>query len=81
MGPKSVCTKNGPTRFSQRQILFVPTMVTLVWRGPRGGGGCSVTMLVVAKRLGGTIGGGRGSIRRGGRGVWAQQFVYQKWPN
>ena len=25
--------KNGPTRFSQWQISFVPTVVTLVWRG------------------------------------------------
>ena len=28
LGPKSLCTKNGLTRFSQRQISFCPTMVT-----------------------------------------------------
>ena len=31
LGPKSVCTKNGPIRFSQWEIPFCPTMVTLVW--------------------------------------------------
>ena len=35
MGPKSVCTKNGPTRVSPLQTALLPTMVTLVW----GGGG------------------------------------------
>ena len=32
LGPKILCTQNGPTGFSQREIVF-PTMVTLVWRG------------------------------------------------
>ena len=30
-GGNSLCTKNGPTRFSQRQISVFPAMVTLVW--------------------------------------------------
>ena len=34
LGPKRLCTKNGPTRFSLLQNLSFPTMVTLV-----GGGG------------------------------------------
>ena len=40
MGPKSVCTKNDPTRFSQWQISFFPTMVTLAW----GQGGVQVVL-------------------------------------
>ena len=42
LGPKSLCIKNGPIRFSQWQISFFPTMVTLVWReggGVQRGGG------------------------------------------
>ena len=38
MEPKSLCTKNGPTRFSQLQISFFRTVVTLVWRGGVQGG-------------------------------------------
>ena len=45
LGPKSLCTKYGPIRFSQSSISFFSTMVTLVWgRGgarlffERGGG-------------------------------------------
>ena len=38
LGPKSVCTKNGPTRFSELQISFFPTMAALVW----GGGGAGM---------------------------------------
>ena len=37
LGPKSLCTKIGPARFSQRQTSFFPTMVTLVG----GGGACA----------------------------------------
>ena len=33
MGPKKLCAKNGPTRFSPLQISCFPTMVTLVWGG------------------------------------------------
>ena len=33
LGPKRVCTDNGPIRFSQRSISFVPTTVTLVGGG------------------------------------------------
>ena len=45
LGPKSVCTTNSPTRFSLLQILFFPTMVTLVWR--EGG----VTLLLQEKKI------------------------------
>ena len=31
LGPKSLCTKNGPTRFSLLQIVM--PIVTLLWRG------------------------------------------------
>ena len=38
--PKSLCTKNGPTRPFQWYVSFFPTMVTLVWgAGSRAGGG------------------------------------------
>ena len=33
LGPKWLCTKKGPIRFSQLQISFFPTMVTLVLVG------------------------------------------------
>ena len=44
LGPKILCTKNSPIRFSPLKVSFFPTMVILVWRG--GGGaptvvGCS----------------------------------------
>ena len=41
MGPKILCTKKGPTRFSLLQISFSPTVVTLVLGGGEGvlGGG------------------------------------------
>ena len=38
MGPKSWCTKNGPTRCSLLSISCFPTMITLVW-GEGGPGG------------------------------------------
>ena len=37
LGPKSLCTKNGLTRFSLLKMSFFPTMVTLVWGGGPGG--------------------------------------------
>ena len=33
MGPKSLCTKNGLTRFSQHYISFFSAVVTLVGDG------------------------------------------------
>ena len=33
MGPKRLCTKNGPIRFSRWQILPFPTTVPMVWGG------------------------------------------------
>ena len=44
LGPKNLCAKNGPTRFSQQEISFFPTMVTFLQGTaipilPLGGGG------------------------------------------
>ena len=41
LGPKTLCTKNHPTRISLLQISLFPTVVTLVWGAVRGGGGGS----------------------------------------
>ena len=40
LGHKSVCTKNGLIRFSQRQIPYFPTMVTSVGGGGGSSDGC-----------------------------------------
>ena len=37
LGPKSLCSKNGPTRLFQLQISFFLTMVPLVLRGGSSG--------------------------------------------
>ena len=48
LGPKSLCTKNGPIRCSLLKMSFFPTMVTLVWeRGGEGVGGGGVRRRVV----------------------------------
>ena len=40
LGPKGLCTKDGPIRFFLTANFFFPTMVALVWgRGGSGGGG------------------------------------------
>ena len=39
LAPRNLCTKNGPTRNSQRQILLFPTMIALARRGGPGLGG------------------------------------------
>ena len=61
MGPKSLRTKNRPTRFSLMQISVFPTMVTLVLggggKGVQGGGGR--TLLLAEKKKGSTSLGAR----------------------
>ena len=65
LGLKRVCTKNGPTRVSQRQISFFPAMVTLV--GGEGGPPTAIsrsnTLVSQKMDLSLTSGGGGGQIR------------------